>query len=86
MRAPVQACLEYEHRAEEDPLKARIRAATLGAASPAEYYVHKIAEGVATIAAAFYPQPVIVRMSDFKTNEARHARGGGMLFAAGARR
>jgi pyruvate,water dikinase len=58
---------------EDDPLKARIRAATLGSATPAEFYVSKIAEGVATIAAAFYPQPVIVRMSDFKTNEARRA-------------
>jgi phosphoenolpyruvate synthase/pyruvate phosphate dikinase len=80
---PVQACLEYEHMAEEDPLKARIRAATLGAASPAEYYVHKIAEGVATIAAAFYPQPVIVRMSDFKTNEVRRAMGRRHAFCVG---
>ncbi len=69
-----QACLEYAQMDAAHPDKARIREATLGAASPAEFYVHKIAEGVATIAAAFYPNPVIVRMSDFKTNEARAAR------------
>ena len=65
-----QACLEYEQLPASDD-KARMREMTLGAASPAEFYVHRIAEGVATIAAAFYPTPVIVRLSDFKTNEVR---------------
>ena len=69
-----QACLDYEQMpASAD--KARMREVTLGAASPAEFYVQRIAEGVATIAAAFYPNPVIVRMSDFKTNEVRAAAG-----------
>ncbi len=43
---------------------------------PIEYYVSRIAEGVATIAAAFYPNPVIVRMSDFKSNEYANLVGG----------
>ncbi len=66
-----RACLEYESMDASHPNKKAIRDATLGSPTPAGYYVSKIAEGVATIAAAFYPQPVIVRMSDFKTNEAR---------------
>jgi pyruvate,water dikinase len=40
-----------------------------GYASPKDFYVNKVTEGVATIASAFYPKPVIVRMSDFKSNE-----------------
>jgi pyruvate,water dikinase len=67
---------------ESDPVKARIREATRGSATPAEHYVRKIAEGVATIAAAFYPNPVIVRMSDFKTNEARCDADGAAMLAA----
>jgi pyruvate,water dikinase len=45
-------------------------------ASPADYFVTRLAEGVGTIAAAFYPKPVIVRMSDFKTNEYASLLGG----------
>ena len=40
------------------------------------FYVDKVAEGVATIAAAFWPKPVIVRLSDFKSNEYRKLIGG----------
>ncbi len=47
-----------------------------GYASPKEFFERKIAEGVATIAAAFYPKKVIVRMSDFKSNEYRKLIGG----------
>jgi pyruvate,water dikinase len=47
-----------------------------GYASPTEYFVAKLSEGVATIAAAFYPKPVIVRLSDFKSNEYAHLVGG----------
>ncbi|MDO8701757.1 MAG: phosphoenolpyruvate synthase [Undibacterium sp.] len=43
---------------------------------PADYFVRQLSEGVATIAAAFYPKPVIVRMSDFKTNEYASLLGG----------
>ena len=47
-----------------------------GHASPRAFYVDKLAEGVATIAAAFWPKPVIVRLSDFKSNEYRKLIGG----------
>jgi pyruvate,water dikinase len=44
--------------------------------TPADFFVHKVAQGVATIAAAFYPRPVLVRFSDFKSNEYRGLLGG----------
>ncbi len=44
--------------------------------NPKSYYVHRLSEGIATIAAAFYPQPVIVRLSDFKSNEYAALLGG----------
>ncbi|MDR3212775.1 MAG: phosphoenolpyruvate synthase [Azoarcus sp.] len=47
-----------------------------GYANPRQFFIDKLAEGVATIAAAFYPKPVIVRMSDFKSNEYRKLLGG----------
>jgi pyruvate,water dikinase len=47
-----------------------------GHASPRAFYVDKVSEGVATIAAAFWPKPVIVRLSDFKSNEYRKLIGG----------
>ena len=49
---------------------------TKGFAKPADFFVRQLAEGVGTIAAAFYPKPVIVRMSDFKTNEYASLLGG----------
>ena len=49
-----------------------------GYASPKEFFEKRIAEGVATIAAAFYPKKVIVRMSDFKSNEYRKLIGGSL--------
>lgn len=45
-------------------------------AKPAEFFIQRLAEGVGTIAAAFYPKPVVVRMSDFKTNEYATLLGG----------
>ncbi|HJV24245.1 MAG TPA: phosphoenolpyruvate synthase [Aromatoleum sp.] len=47
-----------------------------GYATPKQFFIEKLVEGVATIAAAFYPKPVIVRMSDFKSNEYRKLLGG----------
>ena len=47
-----------------------------GYASPKDFFVEKLVEGVSTIAAAFWPQPVIVRLSDFKSNEYRKLLGG----------
>ncbi len=60
-----------------DPSAAeQIHALTRNYASGAEFFIEKLSEGVATIAAAFYPKPVIVRMSDFKTNEYASLLGG----------
>ena len=53
-----------------------IRNRARGYASPTDFYIDKVAEGVATIAAAFYPKPVIVRTSDFKSNEYKKLVGG----------
>jgi pyruvate,water dikinase len=57
-------------------LKKKIDAATLGYDDKVQFYVDKLAEGIGTIGAAFYPKPVIVRFSDFKTNEYRSLTGG----------
>ncbi len=57
-------------------LKREIEDRIAGYSSPTEYYVSKIAEGVATIAAAFFPKKVIVRLSDFKSNEYLNLLGG----------
>ncbi|HLU62568.1 MAG TPA: phosphoenolpyruvate synthase [Gammaproteobacteria bacterium] len=60
-----------------DPeLQAQIRRQTAGYADPVSFYVDKLAEGIATLAAAFAPEPVIVRMSDFKSNEYANLLGG----------
>jgi pyruvate,water dikinase len=56
--------------------RANIEARAQGFASLSEYFVRNLAEGVGTIAAAFYPKPVIVRLSDFKTNEYAELIGG----------
>jgi len=61
----------------KDPsVKRDILARTAAYASPIDFYVQKLAEGVAMIAAAFYPKKVIVRMSDFKSNEYANLLGG----------
>ncbi len=57
-------------------IKATIKNRTRGYANPKQFYIDKVAEGVATIAAAFYPKPVIVRTSDFKSNEYKKLVGG----------
>jgi pyruvate,water dikinase len=59
-----------------DDVKAQIEAKTAGYASPRAFFQEKLSEGVATIAAAFAPKPVIVRLSDFKSNEYAHLIGG----------
>lgn len=69
-----KAVLDYPNI--DASLKKAVESAARGYASPRAFYVEKIAEGVATIAAAFYPKPVIVRMSDFKSNEYRKLIGG----------
>ncbi|MCB1813909.1 MAG: phosphoenolpyruvate synthase, partial [Candidatus Competibacteraceae bacterium] len=57
-------------------LQNRIQTHSAGYADPVSFYIEKLAEGVATIAAAFYPKPVIVRLSDFKSNEYAALLGG----------
>jgi pyruvate,water dikinase len=57
-------------------LRAEITRRSRGYASPKQFFIEKLVEGVATIAAAFYPKPVIVRLSDFKSNEYRKLLGG----------
>ncbi len=57
-------------------LREEILRRSRGYASPRDFFVEKLVEGVATIAAAFYPNPVIVRLSDFKSNEYRKLLGG----------
>jgi pyruvate, water dikinase len=69
-----KACLEFD-RLDRD-LKAQVARQARGYANPVRFYVDKITEGVATIAAAFWPKKVIVRLSDFKSNEYRNLIGG----------
>src|SRR5215510_7886932 len=57
-------------------LKAAVDGLAHGYANPRDFFEGRLAEGIATIAAAFYPKPVIVRMSDFKSNEYRKLIGG----------
>ena len=73
-----KALLQYmrEPAALAEDLREKIAARLGGYSDPAEFYVEKIKEGVATIAAAFWPKPVIVRLSDFKSNEYSNLIGG----------
>ena len=56
--------------------RARIEQLTRGYPAPADFFIERLCEGIGTIAAAFYPKPVIVRLSDFKTNEYANLLGG----------
>lgn len=66
--------LDYPNLSAE--LKAQVEAKSAGYADPQGFYVDKMAEGIATLAAAFFPKPVIVRFSDFKSNEYSSLLGG----------
>jgi pyruvate,water dikinase len=68
------ALLEYDRLPPD--LCAEVDLRMAGYADPVSFYVDKLAEGVATLAAAFWPQPVIVRLSDFKSNEYANLVGG----------
>jgi pyruvate,water dikinase len=70
-----KAVLDYP--ALPDELRTAVEESAWGYASPRHFFVEKLAEGVATIAAAFWPKSVIVRLSDFKSNEYRKLLGGG---------
>jgi len=69
-----RACLEHAGLPPE--LRAKVDAAARGYPDPISFFREKLVEGVATIAAAFWPKPVIVRLSDFKSNEYRKLLGG----------
>ena len=69
-----KAILDYPNV--DSDLKKAVESVARGHASPRAFYVDKVAEGIATIGAAFWPKPVIVRLSDFKSNEYRKLIGG----------
>lgn len=68
--------LIHPERITDEMVRDRIDELTSGYEDKGDYFVEKLSEGVSTIAAAFYPKPVIVRMSDFKTNEYASLIGG----------
>jgi len=68
--------LAHPERISDAAERARVLEATAGYDSPAAFFVSRLAEGVGTIAAAFYPRPVVVRLSDFKVNEYAALAGG----------
>ncbi len=69
-----KAVLDYPHI--DSDLKKAVESVARGHASPKTFFIDKVTEGIATIAAAFWPKPVIVRLSDFKSNEYRKLIGG----------
>ncbi|MEO8296819.1 MAG: phosphoenolpyruvate synthase [Burkholderiales bacterium] len=69
-----RAILDYPNV--DNDLKKAVESVARGHASPRAFYVDKLVEGIATIAAAFWPKPVIVRLSDFKSNEYKKLIGG----------
>ena len=69
-----KAVLEFDQLPSD--LQALILGRSAGYANPVQFYVEKLVEGIATLAAAFYPNPVIVRTSDFKSNEYANLIGG----------
>ncbi|OLQ74500.1 phosphoenolpyruvate synthase [Photobacterium proteolyticum] len=69
-----KALLNYDSQSDE--LKAEIDKRIVGYEDPVEFYIEKLTEGISTLASAFWPKRVIVRMSDFKSNEYRNLVGG----------
>ncbi|HEX2239290.1 MAG TPA: phosphoenolpyruvate synthase [Gammaproteobacteria bacterium] len=69
-----KACLEFEQLPSE--VRRKIQSRCAGYPDPVSFYVGKLTEGIATLAAAFAPHPVIVRLSDFKSNEYAHLVAG----------
>ena len=68
--------LVHPEKVDDPAVRDAIARLTQGFEHPSDFFVRQLAEGVGTIAAAFYPKPVIVRMSDFKTNEYASLLGG----------
>jgi len=77
IRVHPRALLEFDGL--DETLKSKISALMSGYKNPTDYYIQKLAEGIGTIAAAFYPRQVIVRMSDFKSNEYASLIGGSLF-------
>ncbi len=75
IKAHPLALMKFDELADES-VKKEIAELTLGYENKADFFVDKVAQGVGTIAAAFYPNPVVVRMSDFKSNEYANLLGG----------
>ncbi|MDD5124600.1 phosphoenolpyruvate synthase [Methylovulum sp.] len=75
IKAHPMALIHPERVQDPDELE-QLQNLTSNYANPSEFFIEKLAEGVGTIAAAFYPKPVVVRMSDFKTNEYATLLGG----------
>ncbi|PHV61660.1 phosphoenolpyruvate synthase [Cyanobacterium aponinum] len=75
IKAHPLALMKYDELTDES-VKKEIAELTLGYENKADFFVDKVAQGVGTIAAAFYPNPVVVRMSDFKSNEYANLLGG----------
>ena len=69
--------LVHPERVRDEAVRDEISKLTAGYASGSDFFVERLAEGIGTIAAAFWPKPVVVRMSDFKTNEYATLIGGG---------
>lgn len=69
-----KALLEYEQQTDE--VKTKINKRMAGYEGPVEFYIEKLVEGISTLAAAFWPRKVIVRLSDFKSNEYANLIGG----------
>ncbi len=76
--------LIHPEKVQDDDVRQAIADLTFGYEDKSEYFVEKLAQGAGTIAAAFYPNPVVVRMSDFKTNEYANLLGGKVLRAGGS--
>jgi pyruvate,water dikinase len=72
-----KALLQFEQQSED--LQKQIRQRMAGYDSPVDFYVEKLVEGIATLGAAFSPNPVIVRLSDFKSNEYAKLLGGNLF-------
>ncbi|TQR86661.1 phosphoenolpyruvate synthase [Mycobacterium hodleri] len=68
--------LLHPERVDDPEVRRAIERLTVGYSDPRAYFVERLSEGIGTIAAAFWPKPVVVRMSDFKTNEYASLLGG----------
>ncbi len=68
--------LAHPERISDETVRAEVLRTAEGFAQPADFFVARLAEGISTIAAAFYPKPVVIRLSDFKVNEYKALVGG----------